>query len=147
MVFYWLYLCDANQNEFDLLANYFVLEVLLWSSLFDILQYRFMMTQLEVVMPWMVVVANIPVQSNEEGDSCKELMNKWIKQGNNPIQFHPLGHSEFVVVEFGKEWNGLGDALKFVKDFEANKHGRRDWYDEKRGKDNNRYAWIAKDED
>ncbi|KAL4571058.1 hypothetical protein LXL04_017808 [Taraxacum kok-saghyz] len=59
---------------------------------------RFMMTQLEIVVPWMVVVANIPVQSNEE-------------------------------------------------DFEANKHGRKDWYDDKRGKDNNLYAWIARDED
>ncbi|KAL4571067.1 hypothetical protein LXL04_017817 [Taraxacum kok-saghyz] len=107
-----------------------------------------------VVWPWMVVIANIPVQYKDgryTGDSGKKLKDEWTKQGYNPTKVHPLwswrGHSGFAIVEFGKEWSGFGDAMKFVKNFEVSKHGRKDWYDGRRGKDDDLYAWIARDED
>lgn len=107
-----------------------------------------------IVWPWMAVVANIPVQYNNgryTGDSGKKLKDEWIKQGYNPVKVHPLwsrrGHSGFAIVEFEKEWNGFGYAMMFVKAFEVNRHGRKDWYDRKRSKDDNLYAWIARDED
>ncbi|KAI3514138.1 hypothetical protein L1887_12457 [Cichorium endivia] len=107
-----------------------------------------------VVWPWMAVVANIPVRCIDgryTGDSGKKLKDEWIKQGYNPVKVHPLwswrGHSGFAIVEFGKEWSGFGYAMMFVKAFEVNRHGRKDWYGGKSSKDDNLYAWIARDED
>ncbi|XP_023755211.2 protein INVOLVED IN DE NOVO 2 [Lactuca sativa] len=107
-----------------------------------------------VVWPWMCVVANIPVQYKNgryTGDSGKRLKDEWINQGYNPKKVHPLwswkGHSGFAVVEFGKEWSGFGYAMMFVKAFEVNKHGRKDWYNGTSRNDTNLYAWIARDED
>lgn len=106
------------------------------------------------VWPWMAVVANIPVQCKDGkyfGESGKKLRDEWIKQGYNPDKVHPLwnyrGHSGLAVVEFGKTWDGFNFALMFVKEFEVNKHGRNDWYDKARGKDDKLYAWIAGYED
>ncbi|CAI9297946.1 unnamed protein product [Lactuca saligna] len=107
-----------------------------------------------VVWPWMCVVANIPVEYKNgryTGDSGKKLKDEWINQGYNPKKVHLLwswkGHSGFAVVEFGKEWSGFGYAMMFVKAFEVNKHGRKDWYNGKSRNDTNLYAWIARDED
>lgn len=107
-----------------------------------------------IVWPWMAVVANIPVQfrnGKSFGESGKKLKDEWIKQGYNPIKVHPLwswqGHSGLAVVAFGKTWDGFGCAMKFVKDFEVNKHGRKDWYNKARAKDDKLYAWISGDED
>ncbi|KAI3514139.1 hypothetical protein L1887_12458 [Cichorium endivia] len=102
-----------------------------------------------VVWPWMAVVANIPVQCT--GDNGEKLKEKWIKRGYNPIKVHPLWSradlSGFCIVEFGKELDEFGYAMMFVKAFEVNRHGRKDWYDGKSSKDDNLYAWIARDED
>ena len=49
------------------------------------------------------------------------------------------------MVEFGKEWPELSNAMMCVKDFEVNEHGRNDWYDGTRRKDDKLYAWIARD--
>ncbi|KAI3772331.1 hypothetical protein L6452_03513 [Arctium lappa] len=107
-----------------------------------------------IVWPWMAVVANIPtVECNGKysGESGKKLKDEWMKQGYNPIKVHPLwswrGHSGQAVVEFGKEWDGFTHAMKFVKDFEIDKHGRKNWYDRTRQKDDKLYAWIAGEED
>ncbi|XP_024968306.1 protein INVOLVED IN DE NOVO 2-like [Cynara cardunculus var. scolymus] len=107
-----------------------------------------------IVWPWMAVVANIPVECKDgkySGESGKKLKDEWMKQGYNPIKVHPLwswqGHSGQAVVDFGKEWDGFNHALKFVNAFEIDKHGRKDWYNRTRQKDDKLYAWIAGEED
>ncbi|KAJ9548801.1 hypothetical protein OSB04_021344 [Centaurea solstitialis] len=106
------------------------------------------------VWPWFVVIVNIPtVERNGKfsGGSGKKLKDEWIKQGYKIIKVHPLwswrGHSGQAVVEFGKEWDGLKHAMMFVKALEKDKHGREDWYDRTRQKDDKFYVWIAGEED
>nr|GEV81158.1 putative domain XH, zinc finger-XS domain protein [Tanacetum cinerariifolium] len=108
-----------------------------------------------VVWPWVAVVANIPVECNSNGkyfgDSGTKLKDEWTKQGHNPIKVHPLwswrGHSGVAVVEFGKKWDGFSNVMMFVKSFEVNRHGRKDYYDRDGSKDDKLYAWLARDED
>ncbi|KAL7590705.1 hypothetical protein Lser_V15G38378 [Lactuca serriola] len=106
------------------------------------------------VWPSMAVVANIPVKYDDYsylGDRGKNLKDEWIKQGYKPVKVYPLGSwlnpSGFAVVKFGNEWDGFNDAKMFVKDFEVDKHGRKDWYNRNSCKDDRFYAWIARDED
>ncbi|GJY92765.1 putative domain XH, zinc finger-XS domain protein [Tanacetum coccineum] len=108
-----------------------------------------------VVWPWVAVVANIPVECNSNGkyfgDSGKKLKDEWTKQGYNPIKVHPLwswrGHSGVAVVEFGKKWDGFSNAMMFVKAFEVNRRGRKDYYKRDGSRDDKLYAWLARDED
>ncbi|KAI3786987.1 hypothetical protein L1987_41116 [Smallanthus sonchifolius] len=106
------------------------------------------------VWPWMAVVANIPVELKNGkyvGDSGKKLKDEWINEGYNPVKVHPLwnwqGHSGLAVVEFGKDWDGFSHVMMFVKAFEVNKHGKKDWFNRERGRDDKLYAWVATDED
>ncbi|CAH1432463.1 unnamed protein product [Lactuca virosa] len=121
---------------------------------FDLEEKNDMSREEAIVWPWVCVVANIPVQYKDgryTGDSGKKLKDEWINQGYKPTKVHPLwnrrGHSGFAVVEFAKEMDGFGYATLFVKDFEVEKHGRKDWYNSKKCKDDKLYAWIARDED
>ncbi|XP_052622480.1 factor of DNA methylation 4-like [Lactuca sativa] len=112
-----------------------------------------------VVWPWMAVVANIPVEYEDDsylydgflGDMAKNLKDEWIKQGYKPLKVYPLwswfGYSGFALVKFGKELEDFNNAMRFVNDFEVKKHGRKDWNDSNKCKDDKLYAWIARDED
>ncbi|KAJ0567035.1 putative XS domain-containing protein [Helianthus annuus] len=106
------------------------------------------------VWPWMAVVANVPVEFKDGryvGDSGKKQKDEWIKEGYNPVKVHPLwnwrGHSGLAIVEFGKNWDAFSHVMKFVKAFEVNKHGRKDWFDKGTRKDDKLFAWVATDED
>ncbi|GKB72449.1 putative reverse transcriptase domain-containing protein [Tanacetum coccineum] len=52
--------------------------------------------------------------------------------------FHPFwsrhGHSRLAVVEFRKTRDGFDSKMTFVKDFELDKHGRKDFYDRGKGR-------------
>ncbi|KAJ0917595.1 putative XS domain-containing protein [Helianthus annuus] len=107
-----------------------------------------------LVWPWMAVVANIPVEYKNgkyAGDSGKKLKDDWTEKGYNPVKVYPLwssqGHSGLAVVEFGPTWAGLNHVMRFITDFEVNKHGREDWYGRETCKDDKLYAWIATDKD
>ncbi|KAI3694629.1 hypothetical protein L1987_77597 [Smallanthus sonchifolius] len=106
------------------------------------------------VWPWMAVVANIPVELKNGkyvGDSGKKLKDGWINEGYNLVKVHPLwnwqGHSGLAVVEFGKDWDGFSHVMMFVKAFEVNKHGKKDWFNRERCRDDKLYAWVATDEE
>ncbi|KAJ0746175.1 putative XS domain-containing protein [Helianthus annuus] len=98
----------------------------------------------QFVWPWMAVVANIP--------SGKKLEDDWSEQGYTSVEVHALlnqdGHpSGLAVIEFGKKWDGFFHVMMFMKSFEVNKHGRKDWFDGEKCKGDELYAWIATDED
>ncbi|KAD3068239.1 hypothetical protein E3N88_36119 [Mikania micrantha] len=101
------------------------------------------------VWPWMAVVANVPVEYKNEGG--QKLKEDWIKEGYNPVEVHlhlnSQSNSVLAVVEFGKTWVGFSHVLRFMKAFEGNKHGRKDWLNWGKCKDDKLYAWIATDED
>ncbi|MFS7934570.1 putative XS domain-containing protein [Helianthus anomalus] len=102
-----------------------------------------------IVWPWMAVVSNIPVEY--KNDCGKKLTDDWITEGYSPVEDHLLlkwhGFSGLAVVEFGKTWDGFYHVMKFIKAFEVNKHGRKDWFDMEKCKDDKLYAWIATAED
>lgn len=106
-----------------------------------------------IVYPWMVIVANLPVEFKNGkyvGESGKKLREEWISQGYNPVKIHPLwnhrGHSGYAIVEFGKDWTGFNNAMMFEKAFEVNHHGKRDW-NTRKPRGDKLYAWIARNED
>ncbi|KAK1398579.1 Factor of DNA methylation 4 [Heracleum sosnowskyi] len=107
-----------------------------------------------IVYPWMVVIANLPVVLMNDGkfvgDSGRTLKDEWTVQGYKPTKVQPLwnykGHTGFGIVEFNKNWTGLGNAMTFAKKFEMDSHGKRDWKNA-REKGDKLYGWIAKEED
>ncbi|KAL6979175.1 hypothetical protein U1Q18_020841 [Sarracenia purpurea var. burkii] len=106
-----------------------------------------------IVWPWMVIVANIPVE-NRDGryvaESGKKLKDDLISKGYNPVKVHPLwsfrGFSGYAIVEFNKDWDGFNNAMTFEKAFAVKNHGRTDWY-RVRYKGDEQYAWVAREED
>ncbi|KAI5675645.1 hypothetical protein M9H77_06595 [Catharanthus roseus] len=80
-----------------------------------------------IVWPWMVLVANIPVEYKNGkyvGESGRKLREELKCQGYDPVKVHPLwnhrGHSGFAVVEFDGGWGGFNDAMMLEKTFEGN---------------------------
>ncbi|KAK4717778.1 hypothetical protein R3W88_016116 [Solanum pinnatisectum] len=84
--------------------------------------------------PWMGIVANLPVQLNGRryvGKSGSWLRNDLTKKGFNPLRVHPLwnyrGHSGKAVVEFGNDWKGFANAIKFQNSYESQHQGKKDY--------------------
>ncbi|XP_038711963.1 protein INVOLVED IN DE NOVO 2-like isoform X1 [Tripterygium wilfordii] len=106
------------------------------------------------VWPWTGILVNIPTRRAEDGryvgESGSKLRDELTKRGFNPIRVLPLwnyrGHSGCALVEFHKDWPGLHNAMSFEKAYDADHHGKRDWYAngaEKSGI----YAWVARADD
>lgn len=106
------------------------------------------------VWPWRGIVVNLPTSVGNDGrcvgESGSKLRDELIRRGFKPIRVHPLwnyrGHSGTALVEFRKDWVGLHNALSFERAYEANHHGKRDWY-ANRGKNAGLYAWVAREDD
>lgn len=106
-----------------------------------------------IVWPLMAVVANIPVEYHNGkyvGESGTKLRDKLVAKGHHLVKVHPLwnyrGFSGFAIVEFENSWVGFTNAMKFEKDFEIDRHGKRDW-ETKRQKGDKLYAWVAREEE
>ncbi|XP_050385118.1 protein INVOLVED IN DE NOVO 2 [Argentina anserina] len=106
------------------------------------------------VWPWVGVVANIPTRRANDGrfvgESGSKLRDEYIRRGFNPTRVHPLwnfrGHSGSAIVEFKKDWHGYYNAMAFEGAYEAERHGKKDWFatgDQKSGL----YAWVARSDD
>lgn len=106
------------------------------------------------VWPWIGIAVNLPTTQTEDGrfagGSGSKFRDELISRGFNPTRVRPLwnyrGHSGTAVVEFNKGWPGLHNALSFEQAYEADRHGKKDWYaksDEKSGI----YAWVARADD
>ncbi|XP_056168940.1 protein INVOLVED IN DE NOVO 2-like isoform X2 [Syzygium oleosum] len=54
--------------------------------------------------------------------------------------------SQIAVVEFGEDWLGFCNALLFERAYDADHHGRKDWYSSKKRKTGT-YAWVARADD
>ncbi|KAI4302396.1 hypothetical protein MLD38_038145 [Melastoma candidum] len=106
------------------------------------------------VWPWTGIVVNIPTRRAPDGrvvgESGSKLRDEYKQRGFNPKRVHPLwtfrGHSGCAVVEFGKDWPCLRNALAFEQAYEADHHGRKDWTANDEVK-TGLYAWVARAED
>ncbi|RZC75906.1 hypothetical protein C5167_000165 [Papaver somniferum] len=105
------------------------------------------------VYPWMGVVANLPTELKDGkyiGESGSKLRDQFIRQGFNPVKVQPLwncrGHSGFAIVISNKDWPGFHNPMSFEKFFEADHHGKRDWY-AKKHYETSLYGWVARDDD
>lgn len=106
------------------------------------------------VWPWIGIVVNLPTRVGNDGrrvgESGSKLRDELTRRGFKPIRVHPLwnyrGHSGTALVEFRKNWVGFHNALSFERAYEADHHGKRDWY-ANRGKNASLYAWVAREDD
>ncbi|KAK1571673.1 hypothetical protein Q3G72_021093 [Acer saccharum] len=107
------------------------------------------------VWPWRGILVNIPTRWGDDGrsvgESCgSKLRDEFIMRGFNPKRVVPLwnyrGHSGTAIVEFNKDWPGLQNAMSFEKAFEADHHGKKDWYVPNKEK-SGLYAWVARPDD
>ncbi|XP_065870558.1 protein INVOLVED IN DE NOVO 2-like [Euphorbia lathyris] len=107
----------------------------------------------KIVWPWTGIVINLPTTRAADGRfvgaSGSKFRDELIGRGFNPTRVHPLwnyrGHSGSAVVEFQKDWHGLHNALSFEKAYEADHHGKKDWFanNVKSGV----YCWVARADD
>ncbi|XP_043704788.1 protein INVOLVED IN DE NOVO 2-like [Telopea speciosissima] len=105
------------------------------------------------VWPWTGIVVNLPTEYKEGryvGESGSKLREQFTRRGFNPVRVRPLwnyrGHSGTAVVEFNKDWPGFNNAMSFEKAYEADHHGKRDWYGRKH-KGSSIFAWVAREDD
>nr|QDC18034.1 factor of DNA methylation 4-like D [Hypericum perforatum] len=101
------------------------------------------------------IVANIATQlinGRRVAGSGTQLRDELIMKGFEPVRVTPLwnirGHSGFAAVEFSDGWDGFSNAMKFEKDFEVKRCGKKDYFGlsvVNRG--DMLYGWVAKDDD
>eukprot|EP00257_Ricinus_communis_P023324 XP_015583273.1 protein INVOLVED IN DE NOVO 2 isoform X2 [Ricinus communis] len=107
----------------------------------------------KIVWPWTGIVINIPTTKAPDGRfvgaSGSKFRDELISRGFNPTRVHPLwnyrGHSGSAVVEFHKDWPGLHNALSFEKAYEADHHGKKDYFTT--GEKSGVYCWVARADD
>ncbi|KAI5413461.1 hypothetical protein KIW84_057874, partial [Lathyrus oleraceus] len=109
----------------------------------------------EFVWPWMVVLANNVTNYDPNcrkyiGKSHKKIKEELYAKGFQPLKVTALwnirGQTPFVIVAFGKEWDGFNNALKLERSFEAEHCGKRDYVGlrERGGK---LFGWMARADD
>nr|QDC18032.1 factor of DNA methylation 4-like B [Hypericum perforatum] len=101
------------------------------------------------------IVANIPTELNNGrrvAASGSRFRDELTMKGFEPVRVTPLwnhmGHSGFAAVEFKGDWDGFSNAMKFEKDFEVKRCGKKDYFSlsvVNRG--DKLYGWVAKDDD
>ncbi|CAK8536085.1 unnamed protein product [Lathyrus sativus] len=109
----------------------------------------------EFVWPWMVVLANNVTKFDSKcgkyiGKSHKKIKEELYAKGFQPLKVIALwnnrGQTPFVIVAFGKEWDGFNNALKLERSFEAKQCGKRD-YVGLRELGDKLFGWMARRDD
>ncbi|XP_050370243.1 factor of DNA methylation 4-like [Argentina anserina] len=106
-----------------------------------------------LVWPVMGVLANIKTEFKDGkrvGESGSKIRDELTAKGFNPVKVHPLwnyrGHSGFAIVEFENSWEGFNNGMSFEKNFEVERHGKRD-YNLMCKRGDQLYGWVARDDD
>ncbi|KAJ6317669.1 hypothetical protein OIU76_013251 [Salix suchowensis] len=108
----------------------------------------------QFVWPWTGIAVNLPVRRAEDGrfvgGSGSKFRDELISRGFNPTRVQPLwnyrGHSGTAAVEFNKDWPGLHNAISFEKAYEADHHGKQEWFASS-GEKSGIYCWVARADD
>ncbi|KAF9674724.1 hypothetical protein SADUNF_Sadunf10G0156700 [Salix dunnii] len=106
------------------------------------------------VWPWTGIAVNLPTRRAEDGrfvgESGSKFRDELKRRGFNPTRVHPLwnfrGHSGTAIVEFNKDWPGLHNAISFEKAYEADQHGKKEWFSSS-GEKSGIYCWVARADD
>ncbi|XP_058748346.1 factor of DNA methylation 4-like [Vicia villosa] len=109
----------------------------------------------EFVWPWMVVLANNvtefdPKSGKYLGKSYRKIKDELLEKGFKPLKgialWNVKGQTQFVIVDFGKEWDGFHNAMKLERKFEADHCGKRD-YVGLRERGDKLFGWMARRDD
>ncbi|GFP82321.1 protein involved in de novo 2 [Phtheirospermum japonicum] len=92
------------------------------------------------VWPWFGILANV------DAESMSRLKNDLTKRGFDPVRVRPLSSGGYAVVEFKRDWAGFYRAIMFEKEFEVDKHGKKDYYTGPRLA-GELYGWVARADD
>ncbi|KAI6668974.1 hypothetical protein NL676_003859 [Syzygium grande] len=106
------------------------------------------------VWPWMGIVVDTRPKKVRTRCCVKEsktrVTGELHRKGFSFIRVQALcdyqNPSEIAVVEFGEDWLGFCNALLFERAYDADHHGRKDWYSSKQRKTGT-YAWVARADD
>ncbi|KAM3214517.1 hypothetical protein ACQJBY_066797 [Aegilops geniculata] len=106
----------------------------------------------QFVWPWMGVLANVPTEwrggrrIGESGNRLKERLAAFCPHKVVPWWSH-RGHTGNAIVEFGKDYASLRNALTFENHFEAQGHGRLGWEASRRRGGPEMFGWVARADD
>ncbi|XP_058777000.1 factor of DNA methylation 4-like [Vicia villosa] len=109
----------------------------------------------EFVWPWMVVLANNVTKFDPNcrkyiGKSHKKIKEELYAKGFQPLKVTALwnirGQTPFVIVAFGKEWDGFNNALQLERSFESEQCGKRDYLG-LRERGEKLFGWMARAND
>lgn len=92
------------------------------------------------VWPWMGILANI------DGESISKLKNDLVRRGFDPVRVRPLSSNGYAIVEFKKDWSGFYKGIMFEKEFEVDRHGKKDYHAAAQMGDG-LYGWLAREDD
>ncbi|XP_058748384.1 factor of DNA methylation 4-like [Vicia villosa] len=109
------------------------------------------------VWPWVVVLANNVAKFDPKSGeylrkSKKDIQEELLAKGFQPLNVTPKwtsgGQTEFVIVEFGTEWNAFTNAFKLERRFEEEHCGKRDYFGlEKQERGDKLFGWMARSDD
>ncbi|XP_058776998.1 protein INVOLVED IN DE NOVO 2-like [Vicia villosa] len=109
------------------------------------------------VWPWVVVLANNVAKFDPKSGkylrkSKKEIQEELLVKGFRPLNVTPKwnsgGQTEFVIVEFGKEWDAFVNAFNLERRFEEEHCGKRDYFGLKeQGRGDKLFGWMARSDD
>ncbi|KAH6766150.1 hypothetical protein C2S52_017133 [Perilla frutescens var. hirtella] len=91
------------------------------------------------VWPCMGILANV------DGESISKLKNDLVMRGFDPVRVRLLSDGRYAVVEFKRDWSGFCNAVMFEKEFEVDRHGKKDYFAVSRS--DGIYGWVARDAD
>ncbi|KAK4408810.1 protein INVOLVED IN DE NOVO 2 [Sesamum angolense] len=74
------------------------------------------------------------------------LKSDLAERGFDPVRVRLLSTGGYAVVEFKKDWSGFYMALMFEKEFEVDRHGKKDYCEAPHLADE-LYGWVARDDD
>ncbi|KAL5567530.1 hypothetical protein UlMin_024105 [Ulmus minor] len=107
------------------------------------------------VWPWTGVIVNVPANLVDDGKYARgrgfKLRDELKRRGFKPTQVQTVwnsrDHSRAALVKFDKDWCGFSDAIRFEKAYEADHHGKKEWYAKSNDIKLGLYAWVARQDD
>lgn len=108
----------------------------------------------KLLCPWSVVVYNGASGRDEDGQAYfgkNEIKAHFVEFKPDKVHmiWGPRGHLGFSILQFGKGFEGLNDALALEKSFMDEHHGRRDYEKSSAAREIGQgfYGWLAREED
>ncbi|KAL8159510.1 hypothetical protein V2J09_001047 [Rumex salicifolius] len=89
--------------------------------------------------PWVGIVVNL---SNQEKEDLKNQLSRF-----KPVDVQVFGSDMQALIIFEKDWTGFHNAREFERSFEASRHGRKEWNEQRENPGLDMYGWFAREND